>query len=353
MIAAGKPAGAPERIGSRAMRRSTTIAFAAVALAALPACTLSNRMFEEDAFFAGAVPEAADLRAEHPGSRNADGALVDDERDEGDPALVPPRAREVARGINGAVFYLLAMLDFAMDLPITAREQDTRTWGPYERAQGGGSVRLDVRRQPEDVGRFEYSVVLAADSPQDVTSDSPWDEVVAGWFLRGGGSLREGVGGFCWDADVWAAHSPGYEGGGLVCVDHERDGDLVRLHATFDDWLQPGGDSVAIEYFFEAVQGGGGVLEYLGSDDVVGGTGGTELSATRVRWAAGGAGRADLLVSGGDVPVPGVPASECWDADLARTWWFVDMPGAEPDVEEGSQDDCAFAGREEVREIGV
>lgn len=332
-----------------------TLVITAAVLALLPACTLSNRLFEEDQLFIEAVPERADLRTEHPASRDADGDLQDDDgaRDVGDAALIPPVAREIAASINGTVFVLLAVVDHVMEYPITSRAIDARTWGPYDNSFGSGSSRLVVTRDPDDPAFFEYTVGLTDVALDDLEEQSPWDQVISGQFARDAGSLRDGEGSFCWDADVHAAHFPSFEGGGLMCADHARTGPSIRLLVTFEDWLQQDGERRDIAYFFEGREDLGGVLEYLAEDNWVGGAGSAlEVSATRVRWRRGGAGRADMLLHGGDLSDDGVPATECWDGDLERVYYFVEMPGADDDVLEGSEADCAFADREDLQEIG-
>lgn len=327
----------------------------AAMLLLLPACTLSNRVFEEDQLFIEAVPVQEDLRTEHPSSRDVDGDLVDADgaRDVGDPAVVPPVAREIATTINSLVFLLLEVIDRVMDEPITTREVDGRTWGPYPHPNSGGSARLVVTRDPDDPAFFEYVAALTAAPPDELTDQATWDHVISGQFARDAGSLREGSGSFCWDADLHAAYHPAFFGGGLMCASHRRTGDRIRLQVTFEDWLQVEGDRRDIEYFFDHREDLGGVLEYVAEDDWVGAPGSAlETSATRVRWLRAGAGRADMTFSGGDLPEAGVPATECWGYDLARVYYFVDMPGNQPDVVEGSEGDCVFADREDVQEIG-
>jgi hypothetical protein len=331
------------------------VATAALLGLLLPACTLSNRLFEEDQLFIEAVPRQEDLRTEHPASRNNNGGLLDDEgsRDVGDPADIPPLAREVATNINALVFILLGVIDRVMEYPISAREIDRRTWGPYAYWGTDGSSRLVVLRDPDDPAFFEYSIGLTSVSTAEVTEETAWDEVLAGQFARGTASLREGTGSFCWDADLQAGHDPDFAWGGLMCAEHARNGEQIQLLVTFDEWLQTDGSRTDIEYFFEGSDDLGGVLEYVAEHNWVGGPGSAlETSATRVRWLLGHAGRADMLLSGPDLPGAGVPATECWGADLERVFYFVDMPGAEPDVLEGDEGDCPFPDREDVLEIG-
>ena len=137
-----------------------------------------------------------------------------------------------------------------------------------------------------------------------------------------------------------------------MCVDHARDGGEVTLSVVFHDWLDETGQRTRFSYFFHHVPDEGGVLEYATTSDFLGGGDGLrETSATRVRWQHGGAGRADLRMSGGSLLGSEVAASECWDATFAQTWWLVDHQGGEFDEERGDEASCVYAEREEVREL--
>jgi hypothetical protein len=58
------------------------------------------------------------------------------------------------------------------------------------------------------------------------------------------------------------------------------------------------------------------------------------------RWLASGAGRADLVASGGSLPTGFVVhATECWDASFNRVFYTEDV---DPTKSEGSVSACAL-----------
>src|SRR5262249_6743148 len=65
-----------------------------------------------------------------------------------------------------------------------------------------------------------------------------------------------------------------------------------------------------------------------------------EDAALVSRWLASGAGRADLVATGGSLPQGfTVHATECWDASFARVFYTEDV---DPTKTEGSVLDCAL-----------
>jgi hypothetical protein len=91
-----------------------------------------------------------------------------------------------------------------------------------------------------------------------------------------------------------------------------------------------------------ANQDGTGSLHVDASADVDG----TKLTALEdiaidSRWRADGAGRADIVIAGGDVPAdPGmVSAVECWGADFMRSY-YADSISFEPS--EGEASACVY-----------
>ncbi len=339
------------------MRHATCIAFALTL--ALSGCDLSNELFEEDQLFVRAVPTVDDVRTEHPTSRDDEGELTDEDGARGGdfvPAAIPPQARAIAEGVNGQVFYFLGLVQWVRNQPITTRGRDRRIWGPYPvEAEDGdvlGSVRMVVTRDPDAPRLFEYVVVYSWDAAEDVDEETEWDPVLYGEFSRGGGGglLREGVGSYCFEADLATGHDPSWASGGRMCVEHQRIGDRITLWVELYDWLLEDGSRTRLSYFFNHREDRGGVLEYVTREDLVGGDGLRETLATRVRWRVGGPGRADLLLSGGSLLGGAVPATECWGPQVQRLFWIVG-PAEEPFELYGDPAECTFPDREDVREV--
>jgi hypothetical protein len=91
----------------------------------------------------------------------------------------------------------------------------------------------------------------------------------------------------------------------------------------------------------EQAQGGGGTVDISASADL------DPLKNTKLedvkmhsRWVSSGAGRADVVVSGGDLPSTLiVRASECWSSNFSRCY-YTDNASIEPTF--GEPDACAF-----------
>lgn len=295
---------------------------------------LSNAWFDEDGLFVAALPQEADLRHEAPVAEGSE------ERDLGDPAFMPPVARDLATNINGSVLWLLSTLDELRSKPITTREADRRIWGPYP--WQGGALLMTVERSADAL--FQYRVEVAEEPPED--EPTAWYTLAEGEFLRGS-SLRDGDGTLEFDAELWAAMH-GEVGGGRMIVTHARAGDDVTLRVHFASWDDGSGDRTEARYFFRRLPSGGGVFEYLTRANVVGEEDSfLELWTTRARWLPNGAGRADFRIGGGDLGTFEYDGTECWDHRLAVTFYDLDEDGIDA---EGLEDDCRFT-REEPREI--
>ena len=289
---------------------------------------LSNGLFEEDALYSAALPLEEDVVTDHP---RADGG--DEARDVGDVALLPPLARAVSGETNAAALRYLGLVDWILAQPITTRERDRRTWGPIERAEGFG--RLVVERSEDAL--FDYRVEASADG-------EAWSTLMEGEFLRGE-SLRDGQGVFTVHGDVLGVLL-GSEGAGTMDVEHSRLGGGTSLRVLRTAWSLDGAEPRDVDYFFERSTEGAGVFEHRALADVVDG-GLPETLATRAHWGRRGLGRADFRAVGGDLPTP-VRGTECWDVELARTFWRLELPAG--DETEGEEADCPFE-RQDPREL--
>ena len=109
------------------------------------------------------------------------------------------------------------------------------------------------------------------------------------------------------------------------------------------DLLDVDGTGADATYSFEDSAEEGGQLQLRLQADLVDVRAGGEREETvlSTRWTAAGAGRADIVVSGGDLGSLQTVVSECWDASLAAVW-TDDGSG----VVIGDEAACAFAALE-------
>jgi hypothetical protein len=268
-----------------------------------------------------------------------------------DPAAVlAEQGVAFARGIN------LTARDVARTLQtlVEARpdyfdaEREEFVWGPWQSPSGPGEVTLSIRRDTtaED---FEYSYALAREMPGEPHSRTA---VVWGGANPDEQNPEQGTGLTAWDLDANAAFEAAYgEGSELdptvgqgrfaMVYGHENRGtDSVFFNrARFRDFVAPAVSAASalapasVEHFYGRVaEPSGSIVDFLHSEidnDLCGqspsscfGTLADKGNAERFVFGEfvvdGGSGRADVLLSGGDLSSQ-VAMTECWDASLTRT----------------------------------
>ena len=316
----------------------------AVSLLTLAGCgpSLSNRMFEEDALFRAAVPSVADLETAAPEASGSEA------RDPGELATTVVIARDVSVAINSLVWYLLGTVDYVIALPVTTRDEDLRVWGPYDLGEHGvGSVRVAVDRVAE--GEFDYVVQMQSAAPEAVNEDA-WQVVLAGHF--DGADATQGEGVFSYDAGAATQFVPADETVGVLYAEHARQEGGQRVKAWIDGWSDGSDEPRDTGYFFAAPAEGGGLFEYYTTYASGQGPAGAGQAVLHTRWLPGRAGRSDGVLFGGELGTQSIPFSECFDTQLRRTFYFVDLPGEVDDIVEGDPSECPFAW-EGLQELGL
>jgi hypothetical protein len=268
-----------------------------------------------------------------------------------DPAAVLAEQGVVfARGIN------LTARDVARTLQtlVEARpdsfdaEREEFVWGPWRSPSGPGEVTLRIRRDAT-AGGFEYSFALAREMPGEPHSRT---EVVWGGANPDEQNPDRSTGLTAWDLDAnaafEAAHGEGSEldpavGQGRFAMVYgfaSHGADSVFFNrATFRDFVAPAASAfrvlapASVEHFYGRVaEPSGSVVDFLHSEidsDLCGqspsscfgrlaGKGSAERFVFGEFVVDGGSGRADVLLSGGDLSSQ-VAMTECWDKSLTRT----------------------------------
>ncbi len=299
---------------------------------------LGNGVFEEDRLFAEALPQRASLRVEHPATSLGGGGSP--ARDIGEPAILALSAAQVAWAVNTNLHTLLARVELTAQAAVEDRTEDSRRFAPVPLGDGEGSVALQVVRDAEAV--LNYEVRLHPDG--DATDEGI--VVLSGTWVRDGDE-REGQGAFSFDATSLGGSVPGLAQAGLASCVFERRASALTLDLNLDDWQQDEGEVPRdSSYHFHRTTLGGGILDYAAQGEAVGEDQDDEQVVVHARWTPSRAGRADALLSGGSLGDDVIPASECWDGDVRRTWWRVEG-GGPWSTEQGEEDACVFAEREE------
>ncbi len=291
-----------------------------LALALLAGChdPYSNALFEEDALFLAAIPDADRVTTRVPVASGARAVAAEREDPcEGDDwASFPIWTWQTSTDLNEMIFTLLYIVEFVAATPIAERLDGERVWGPVATGTGG-AVELRMVRSGDDDGvdRFDYAMTWFEEGADPSTGTVPF----LGSF-EAGSVPREGVGSFSFDFGLYHQVEPDPDGldGGQIVVEHDNSGGQVMLWIDVVGVTGTGIDEPAsARYaFFLDPLGDGGWFEYVWEGDLEGSaTPAEERYETRVRWTADGAGRGDARLSGGDLEPWDIElrVSECWD----------------------------------------
>lgn len=322
---------------------------------------------EESEFLAG-VPEAAALQLSITDDAAGEGlagddaqvgaALASDALGSLSLALSSPalsdsdglvRPREAVRELNEA------LREFLQPIVALVRNQDpdqvtgnVAQWGPVTR--GETEYRLFVRKGL--LRRFGWALQARAGG-----SDDEFANVAAG-SIRVGEEVRRGRGVVGVDLDRLGGLDPTVRARGQVLAAFAHGPAGTVLSYGLRDFAYEPGDTTLTDAVFQGVHLTGGhnrVRVAFHGDLPETATDAEERVLARVRHQRGEGGRADLLVTGGDIAGGRVwVVSECWSAGLASTYRIVrDCPGdgigGERCVEQSSTGDASAC----VRGLGT
>jgi hypothetical protein len=316
---------------------------------------------EENEFLAG-VPEAAALQLSITDDASGEALAGDDARVGAAAAsdalgslslaLVASgdtdglaRPREAVRELNEA------LRNFLQPIVALVRNQEpdevlgnVAQWGPVTR--GETEYRLLVRKGL--LRRFGWVLQARASGSGDEF------EGVAAGGIRVGEEVRRGRGVVGVDLDLLGALDPTVSARGQVLAAFAHGPAGTVLSYGLRDFARSADDETPIDALFQGVHLSGGHnrvrLAYHG-DLPETATDAEELVLARVRHQRGDGGRADLLVTGGDIAEGKVwVVSECWSAGLASTYRIVrecpgDGIGGERCVEQRSSGDASACAR--------
>jgi hypothetical protein len=250
--------------------------------------------------------------------------------------------RAVRGGVNLVTAAVLGSAWAIAHTEPTRVQDGEATWGPYTDALEPVTYRFRVTR----VGQGEYDYVLEG-RPKASRSDADYLTVLMGHGF-GKRHAQHGEGDFTIDLSAARTLDPfAHENdSGTVHIVHHLPHDLgdgalprsIVAEVTPDPAINPESFSVTSN----ANVDGTGSLHVVALADVDD-TKLTQLEDIAVdsRWRADGAGRADIVIAGGDIPAdPGtVSAVECWRADFVRSY-YVDSIGFA--ASEGEASACVY-----------
>ncbi len=236
--------------------------------------------------------------------------------------------------INTMIASVLFWVDtITTDYRPTYVDNDTNqaTWGPWATALDPVETLLWVNYDPSSDSHSWGFDQWPRDADQSASSTVILGEIDPG-------ATREISSGH-FEADFTTIHEldPTEPATGLFAVDYDIHASGVTATATFTDF---GPDSVTAEYAYDQTFEGDGQMDLMILADVnpESGTGAEETWTTRSRWAATGAGRADILVTGGDLGDGTATITECWSDAFEPVYYAESLSG----TEQGDATLCAF-----------
>jgi hypothetical protein len=237
--------------------------------------------------------------------------------------------RNITRSLNGASAWVLVLIHSIVQYPVTSVEGNVYTWGPWADGLDPAEYKLVVTEKAD--GSFEYQL---AGRPRN--TDGAFEAVITGTALPAA-TEAEGKGQLTLDFDASERVNP---------IDNDGQGQLTIAYdfpartLVLDAITVENGRPATAHYAYQSQADGSGdmVFGLRGNADA---GAGLETLTLRSRWQAGGAGRGDARVTGGDVGAAEITASECWDPQFKRTYFVAasgQLGGSEGDVAS-----CAFA----------
>jgi hypothetical protein len=320
----------------------------ALAIHLLSGCALQKKDDADE--FRDAVPqsEAVSLSGPDNGSGSTATAAAPPPRGELSTTPSPtPYAkwygftRDERDGVNAVTADILGSVWLIIQSEPSAVAQDSATWGPYTDALDPATYRFRATRVAQD----EYDYVLEG-RPKASTSDADYQAVLTGHGYGKPHPLH-GQGTFTIDLDVAKALDPYKhpDDSGSVGVSyalpHDFSENLGALPRTISATVTPQGDA---HYTVKSAAN----VDHTGRIDVqahvdIDPSMMTKLEDVTVisRWDDTGAGRADITISGGDLPAstPVVNAVECWGTDFMEDY-YLDSVGFAPSA--GALNACVY-----------
>jgi hypothetical protein len=311
------------------MKTKNLVWAAVLAAFVLPGCVLEKKEDDVDKF-REAIPEAKAVEVSGPESAQSTTGAESSTLSEDEPWANGPWAkyygftRHVRQGVNGIAGAVLGSIWIIVNTHPTDVTDSEATWGPYTDALEPVTWRFRVT----EVGEKEYDYKLEG-RPKGSSSDADYRAVLSGhgW---GRGHEKHGDGFFQLDLDTGRALDPfNYsDESGTVKITHDLPPDitsnLFTQPRTVTAEVYPSDSDEWFTASSHSNEDGTGTLlvtAFADADD-------SDLTQKEnitiaSQWNNQGAGRADIALSGGDVPTeyPSITAVECWDSDFYRVYY--------------------------------
>ncbi len=234
--------------------------------------------------------------------------------------------------VNGSVWAILNLVEDIIQQPPTTVTKTEAVWGPYTAPLSPITYKFTMTASNGGISYVLQGKPKTAD-------DTAYVSLLTGNHQPTGQNAGQGQ----FVLDLNASHSLNNDPNqaGTVAVQYARDtsANLVVM-ASFQGVVdQSTGQLVDANYGFAQQAGADGDFEFVLTKDFDG-KGQLETLAVKSRWQQDGAGRSDVLGSGGDLGSTQILASECWDSNFKETY-YQDNLNINPT--QGSASACVFA----------
>ncbi len=280
-----------------------------------------------------ALPKKNELQIKLPGAEASDSEQGTAEQPlVGEQAEFYEITRDVASSVNSAAHHWLGIVEDITDNPPSAVSNTGAQWGPHTPALSLLTYKFVVTKDSQ--GDYGYALVAKVKNQPDQSYLPVLEGTASGDPNVNGGAMRLRFNNL---------HSldPSRNQDGLVEFSYGSDGLAWKLNVNFNGFVDYEGDGpIDALYHYRELADQSGDFAFLTHSDVQDNNSADEIWLMRTRWMAGGSGRSDVVIVGGDLGDITVNASECWDEMFKRTYWTVDPGYISP--AEGSAASCVF-----------
>ena len=245
--------------------------------------------------------------------------------------LLTAEVTENVNGLIGSVLWWVDTITTQFPPSYLDQENNAAAWGPWtESTLDPVMSQLWVTYEPETDSHTWGLDRWPKEDEADAASTVVYGEVDPG------ATHDISSGRFQIDFDTIHELDPTEEDTGQFGVEYEIRADGVSAEASFIDFSA---DVINATYVYEQSFEGEGMMDLtIQSDLAPSEEGELETWLIRSRWQADGAGRSDVVVSGGDLGDFTAYVSGCWDSAFERVYYTDNYS----DLTEGDEADCVY-----------
>lgn len=262
------------------------------------------------------------------------------------PARFYQDTRRAAEEVNEGILSLLDMVDAVVAYEPTIREEDRRIWGPFA-VDDTNELALVVNRV-RTATVVTFTSTSAPEAAEEIFEYAMLGRPIGGSdedyvTLFGGKSLpqasnRQGTGVMIVNFDGIRAIDPTSDGQGVLVLAYDTRDEQTIVEVAADA-VVTGMFEPDVAWIYRLEPSGAGRFNYFLRINIVETTPTPELLGIASRWMPDNRGRADVVVTQGDVGGQFYFVSECWDSRFTRVYLASNIP--EPDfTPQGRLDLC-------------